>query len=175
MDTEKRYTFNPRRLIFESVFTLALVGFAVWFTIKAVLLFPATGPLLLFLLFFFTGLISILYQQIKTWLVLRQYYQFDKDKTIILSADRLTLNMGKDNLDIHINSDEVVTVEIYEGKPWGRFQNFDYIILYTIDNQKVIITQFTVPLLVHDKVFKKFLRRKPRKYFKKRFNFIDVN
>jgi hypothetical protein len=175
MDTAKRYTFNPRRLIFESVFTFALVGFAIWFTVKAVSLFPPSGPLLLFLLLFFSGLVAILYQQIKTLLVLKQYYQFDRDKTITLSADRLTLNMGQDDLDIHINSDEVVKVEIYEGQPWGRFQGFSYMILHTINKQKIIITQFTVPLLVHDKIFKKFLGKKPRKYFKKRFNFIDLN
>lgn len=172
MTIEKRYSFNPRYVIFNIVFTFAIIGIAVWMIIESLLLLINVPPL--FFLLFFSAIGGLLYLQIKTTLVQWQHYQADKDKEIIISADRLALSLTQGQHRVSINSNDVTKVEIYEGKPWGRFSDFDYIVIYATNNQKIVITQFTVPLLVYDKALEKFLRKKPRAYFKKRFNFIDT-
>jgi hypothetical protein len=168
---EKHYCFKPGFIIFESVATFVLGGVSIWIGIVALQLL-ISWPMTVLLIFTVAG--ALLYLQIKTFLVLMQYYGTDKGKRIVISADRSQLSLSKGSFNLTISNDDVINVEIYEGKPWGRFPDFDYIILYTVNNQEVIITQFTVPLLVYDKILEKFLRKKPRTYFKKRFNFIDL-
>jgi hypothetical protein len=169
MKTAKHYAFKPWLIVFEPVFTTGLIGFFIWFLVKLLPLLSGVAPL--FFLLFFAALGVVLYVEIKTCLVLRQYYLEDKGKNIIISADRLTLNLSQGNKNLTIHSNEVVKVEIYDGKPWSKFQDFNYLIIYTKNNQRVIITQFTI--WSHDAILGRFLRQKPRVYFKKRFNYIN--
>jgi len=55
----------------------------------------------------------------------------------------------------------------------GKFGKYDYMVIYTIDDKKILITKFTVPSLLYDKIIETFLSKVPRVYFKKQFNYID--
>ena len=72
-----------------------------------------------------------------------------------------------------ILSTDIEKVEVYDQKDWGKFGKYAYIVIYTIDQQQLLITQFTVPGLLLDRTLESFLRKKPRVYFKKALNFIN--
>ncbi|MDB5091199.1 MAG: hypothetical protein JWR09_5193 [Mucilaginibacter sp.] len=77
------------------------------------------------------------------------------------------------NYTIEVKKDDVVKVEIYNQKNLGKFGSYNYVVIYTIDQKKLLITRFTVPLLLSDRILESFLSKKPRIYFKKQFNYIN--
>ncbi len=112
------------------------------------------------------------YFQIYGILLSHQYNRYDKNKSISISEDRLSLTVIQNDVKKVIKSEDVVNIEVYEGKSLGKFTNLSYIIINTVANEEILITQLTIPFLIYDKILETFLRKKPRVYFKKNINFI---
>lgn len=151
--------------------TLGSVGFSLWISIKFLHLLNTDTFIFVLLFFIFLG--SLLYIQVNTFFVVLQYYRCDKNKRLVITADGLTLELYQESRNITVNTQDVVNVEIYEGKPWGRFRDFDYLVIYLTNNERIVITEFTIPDLIRDETLENFLHEKPIAYFRKRFNYIE--
>ncbi len=116
---------------------------------------------------------AFLYFQIYGVRISRQFKKYDYGKRVIISEDRDTLTCIKQNNTIVINHADVVRVEIHEQTDLGKFGKYNYMVIYTNPGAQTLITDLTIPLLILDKPMELFLKKVPRVYFKKQFNFID--
>ncbi len=163
---DKEYRFKGKSLVFELavfiVFALPVLIFVVSLYQKPIFLLPAIiAP----------GF--ILYFEYYTILLVMQYKKYDSEKKITITADRQTLNVEHDERVAIFKHDEIERVDIYEGGNLGKFGNFGYLVIYTVNGNWLLITNQTIPLLASDPILSRFLSKKPRQNFKKYFNFID--
>ncbi|SDE56234.1 hypothetical protein SAMN05216464_107179 [Mucilaginibacter pineti] len=167
MQTAKEYCFNKRSTVFDVIIQILLSTLICYGFIKL-----ADHLLIALLISSVPG--YLLYLQYNVTKVVRQYNKLDADKQIRISEDRLILTMVQGNVTTLVNSNEIERVELYESKDLDKFSRYNYIIIYTSNNKRILITSFTIPLLVYDKPLEYFLRKKKRTYFKKSFNLIDT-
>jgi len=166
MKQPKEYTFKNRFLIPEIVLAATLAGVLMYMGIKLyrepfIMLFACSMPG--FFLYFYSYVIRIMLQ----------FYKYDKDKKIIISDDRLSMQIIRDGNITTIKKDGVEKVEIYEQKWLGKFARYNYMVIYLTNSDHTLITQFTIPRLAFDNILATFLSKKPRTTFYKRFNYID--
>lgn len=166
MKTAKEYQFKSKLLVLEILFLaislLPMVSVvAILFRNPVIMVIVCVLPFALFYLQFYTVCITL------------QFNKYDQGKKVYINDDRSTLTMVKGDITFIINETDVERVEVYEQNSLGKFGTYNYIVIYTVDDRKLLITKFTVPLLVYDKILEKFLKKKPRVYFKKNFNYID--
>ena len=168
MREAKEYSFKSQGELWALLFILPFLAIISYATFKLI-----NHPLVLLLVMSIPG--YILYLQYHTTRIVFQYSKYDKGKKILISADRLSLTMMQNDITTVIHYEDVDKVEIYESENLGKFGGYRYIIICTNDQRKILITSFTIPLLMYDKGLEYFLRKKKRVYFKKRFNYIDVD
>lgn len=159
------YIFKKRSAFAEGFLVAMLASLVVWGSISV---FPN-----LLLLLLIGAIPSVLgHFQLYVYRITRQFNKYDHGKTITINADRNTLTLTTHDETLVIKKDDVEKVEIYDQNDLGRFGRFEYVVIYTA-GKNILITKFTIPLLVYDKMLESFLSKKPRTHFKKRFNFID--
>jgi len=161
----KEYNFKCRSLIFEFIILAILAVPTIWLLVSSYR-HPAVWIFALIpggLLFFQLYVISIT----------MQFNKYDDGKRIIISNDRSTMTMVQHDKSIEINGADIEKVAVFKQKSLGKFGTYSYIVLYTSDSRKLLITNFTIPLLVYDSILESFLRKKSRVYYIKRFNYID--
>lgn len=166
MKTAKEYTYKNKSLIVELSLLIMMTLLVIYIIIKmyqhlflALIIASIPG--------------TFLYFQIYVVRVLLQFRKYDNGKQLIISEDRTILTCIHQNNTININQTDINRVEIYEQKDLGKFGKYDYMVIYTNAGEQIIITDLTVPLLVFDRIMELFLKKRPRVYFKKQFNFID--
>jgi hypothetical protein len=166
MKQAKEYAYQNKSIIIEFILTGLMAGLILYIIIKMYLF-----PLLALLVATIPG--TFLYFQIYAVRILLQFKKYDKHKRLIISEDRTRLTCIHQNNTTIINQANVTQVEIYEQTDLGKFGRYSYMVIYTNTGEQILITKFTVPLLVTDRIMELFLRKVPRVYFKKQFNFID--
>jgi hypothetical protein len=166
MKEPKEYTYEKGKVLLEVLFTI--VGAI---PMVVLILVSYQNPILALLVALLPGV--LLYFQIYTLRITYQFNKYDRGKKIIISEDRLTMTLIYKGNEIKVNSANIEKIEIYEQNSLGKFGTYNYIVIYTNVDQKLLITKFTIPLLIYDKILETYLRKKPRLYFKKTFNFID--
>ncbi|MES2109271.1 MAG: hypothetical protein V4577_11005 [Bacteroidota bacterium] len=165
MKEPKTYQFEKRNMLFDELLTVFLIGVLVYAFISV---FP---HVLIFLLIL--SMVGIFpYFQLYVLRINWQFNKYDAGKNIVINADRTSLTVTRGDEITIIGKDDVDRVEIYEQKNLGKFGKYEYIVIYAGQNQ-VLITDLTIPRLIYDRLLESFLSKKPRTYFKKRFNFID--
>jgi len=174
MKQEKEYIFKEREselpfyIISSSIF-LIILGIFCYALFRGPLVLSRVMILLLIILLV-ACVIRLQYYVIR---ITQQFTKYDDNKIVVISTDRSQLSLMQNDKTIVLNHDEVARVESYEQKYLGNFGSYNYIVIYTNDERQILLTNFTVPLLLFDSMMTKFLRGKPRTYFKKRFNYID--
>ena len=168
MREAKEYAFKSQGELLSLLFILPFLAIIIYGIFKLI-----NHPIALLVVMPIPG--CMLYLQYHTTRIAFQYSKYDKGKKILISADRLSLTMTQNSIKTVIRSEDVEKVEIYKATSLRRFGSYEYIIIYTNDQRKILITNFTIPLLIYDKALEYFLRKKKRVYFKKRFNYIDVD
>ncbi|HTE01516.1 MAG TPA: hypothetical protein VK668_19650 [Mucilaginibacter sp.] len=106
-------------------------------------------------------------------MIIHQFNKYDAGKKVVISDDRSIFTLVDKSSVVTINNSDVEKVELYEQKSLGKFGTYSYMIIYTNDRKKLLVTQFTIPRLAYDNILQSFLRKKSRFYFKKTFNYID--
>jgi len=159
------YLFKKPNLLFDYI---VVIPFGVAMVIFLITLIP--HPLALLMTCAVPGV--LLFYHVYSIRVIQQFINYDSGKRVEISQDRLILKFTQGDKTITIHSDEVAIVELYEAKELGKITNPSYLIIHTTDGRDLLITQFTIRLLLFDKPLEKFLRKKPRIYHKQLFNFI---
>lgn len=162
----KVYEFNRKDLIFNSIFTLAQIILVLWAIFK-LYPYPFIIPFVILL-----PAIFLRFQVYEMYMTL-QFTKYDAGNTLVINADRNELTLSKNGKVKVITNDQIERIELYEQKSLGKFGKYDYMVIYIFDQQEILITDFTIPLLANDSIMMKFLRKKPRIHFCKRFNYID--
>jgi hypothetical protein len=175
MKQSKEYIFKSRNLLYETIFTgvvlvLSLFLLLSLFRLVSLHKFPVV---LLVNSVFFVWASLMFYCKLYTLKITRQFIKYDEGKKVVIDSARTSLTLTQGDKTRTINSDQVQRVEVYEQKYLGNFGRYNYIVIYTVDGERLLITNFTIPLLTYDRILEVFLRKKPRTYFKTRFNFID--
>jgi hypothetical protein len=165
MKEVREYNFKSRSVIFELIIFLILAVPTTWLLVSSY-----RHPLVLIFALIPGGL---LYLQDYVVRITRQFNKYDDRKKITISDDRSTIAIVQGDKRTEIKDVDVEKVAIFEQKSLGKFGNYSYLVLYTTDSQELLITNFTIPLLVYDRILESFLRKKPRVYYKKTFNYID--
>ncbi len=169
--TAKEYTYKSKWLIVDKlVLLLCIVPLLVG--IISIYRHPVIIHPLIFLFVLALPFVPF-YFKLNVVRVTTQFDKYDRGKTVIISADRLKLKMIQADNVIEISAADVEKVELYEQKRLGNFAPYNYVVIYTYGGMKLLITDFTIPLLISEKALEKFLRKKPRSHFRKRFNYID--
>ena len=166
MKIAKEYAFKSSGLIFEVIILIITVA-----PIILLLVYLFSNPVQMLLIGAVPGL--FLYFQFYVVCIIIQFNKFDKGKKVVISDDRTKLTLIQDENITEISNKDVEKVEIYDQKDLGRFGQFNYIVIYTVDQKKLLITQFTVPRLIYDNILQSFLR-KNREYILKGESIIST-
>jgi len=161
----KEYNFKGRSVIFELIIFSILAVPTIWLLVSSyrqpmVFVFALIPGILLF----FQGYVSR---------ITMQFNKYDDGKRVIISDDRSTMTIIQGSSSAIVENTDIERVAIYEQKSLGKFGSYNYMVLYTSDSKELLITNFTIPLLIYDRILESFLSKKPRVYYKKRFNYID--
>src|ERR1700755_2981981 len=119
MKVPKEYVFKKKGMVFELILT--------FISLTPVVLLLVTlfrEPIIML----FIGLIpgTLLYFQIYTIRIIRQFNKYDIGKKIIISDSRLTLTLIYKGNVTEIKNSDVERVEIYEQKSLGKFGTYNY-------------------------------------------------
>ena len=172
MTEEKEYIFKGRNIAFNIVSSSVLLVFSGIFCyalFNGPFVLSRVAALLLIVMFF----ACVIYIQYYVVRVTQQFTKYDERKSVVVNADRSQLTLFQHDNAVTIANEEVERIESYQQKYLGTFGYYNYIVIYTIDKRQILLTNFTLPLLLGDRILEKFLTKKPRTYFKKRFNYID--
>lgn len=168
MKEGKVYSFRNKSLLllFELISTIISIFF-----IMIVVVTFYNNPLMLLIILILPA--TLFYFQAYSAYIMYQFIKYDSGKKVIISADRLTLQVIQKEKEIIINSVDVDKVELYKQNfLLGKFNPYSYLVIYTTDHKEILITKFTIPLLLNDKILEMFLGQKPRIYFRRTFNYI---
>lgn len=170
MKKEIHYTAKKNALLQEILFSVPaaiLLGICL---IVAVKLYDkwAVALLILFIPCY------MIYLQIKSLILTLQYRRIDKNKQVIINADRTAFEILNTEKRYLIKREDIDRIEIREQKSLSKFGSYAYIIVHTNDNRAVIITDFTVPHLANDRYLEKVFAKKLRTYAKSPFNSIEI-
>ncbi|MGF7077491.1 hypothetical protein [Mucilaginibacter sp. R-33] len=166
MKQPKVYTFKNNKLTGEVIIMAVNVALIIFIVIKVY-----QHPLIALFLALLPA--TFLYFQVYVVRVINQFNEYDRGKQLIISDGREVATLIYQDQTLVLNRADLVRVELYEQKDMGKFGKYDYMVIYTIDDKKILITKFTVPSLLYDKIIETFLSKVPRVYFKKQFNYID--
>ncbi|MFB9842544.1 hypothetical protein [Mucilaginibacter ginsenosidivorans] len=166
MKKTKEFVFKKKSIVIE-IFALIIFLIGIIFSLIKTHHNPT------FFLFASAILAALAYLQFYELYMIRQFNFLDKGKKMIINSDNSKLTITKNGKEISIDRDDVNKVEIFEQKSLGKFGTYNYIIIYTSDFRKLLVTKFTIPLLAYDTALQSFLRKKPRICYRKFFNYID--
>jgi hypothetical protein len=166
MKETRIYEFKQKGLIFNAIFTFAQVLLIIWVIYK-LFWYPFIWPFVILLPAIFLRF------QVYEMYMIRQFTRYDAGKKIVVHESRELLTLTQRGTTATISNADVERIECYDQKYLSKFGKYDYMVIYTTDQREILLTDFTVPLLANDSIMMKFLRKKPRTYFEKRFNYID--
>jgi hypothetical protein len=167
MKEGKEYLFKNKLslLVFELIATIITIFLMTVFVVKLY-----SNPVILLIILILPA--TLFYFQAYSTYMTYQFIKYDYGKKIIISADRLTLQLTQKEKTITISSFDVDKVELHEQNSLGKFGTYNYLVIYTADHKEILITKFTIPLLLNDRILETFLKQKPRIYLRKNFNCI---
>lgn len=168
MKTEKVYHFKKCSLASEYFIVILNVALTLLCITMAIINSSVVvlGLLIVPLFFIYFEYLTV---KLKT-----QYNQSDSGKIVTINPDRSMLKIERNGTTTTIENSAIKRVEVYSYKWYSHLiPHYEYVIIYTLNDERILLTNFTIPLLIYDKTFGKFLRKKSRTYFKRTFNYIN--
>jgi hypothetical protein len=166
MKKDKHYEFKAKGLILELILTV------VWLLpVIVALVFFYANPVMALIIGTIPAVIFV-YQFLSVYTIL-QFTKYDKGKSLIISANRSLLTISQEGSKKNISQSEIDRVEIYRQVSVGKFEAYNYLVLFTLTGQAIVLTEFIVPSLDDDNIFRSFIKGAPKVCFKRYFNYID--
>jgi len=159
------YAFRQKDTVFD---TLLVAGLFILNMALPVKIFRVPLALLLIQ----PPLLYLLFLEYNVLKLIKQYNRTDDGKYVSINTETGTLTVTQYGNTTTITSAEVRLVEVHTTKNLGKFGSFNYVAVITNADDKIILTNFTLPQTISERPLEKFLRGKKRVYFARTFNYI---